>query len=356
MTKKDLPKYVYQDRGYVRFIRRSHNQSIMMKEKPGTIEFWEHYNQLLAGREPLTVKRNFETLILSYYESDAFKKLKPRTKADYRKYIGHVRDIWGKKDPAKIETHHIYELHRANADRWRQANYLVQVMVVLMNHARLIGLLKKEHGNPAKGIPLFKQQSDGWEPWPDDVRAEFEAAATPRARLVYELCLGLGQRIGDVLKIRWDHIRNGAYDFNQGKTDKPLLIPLTDRLKAHLAQVDKKGLTIITDPTGRPVQYRTIAGEMRKVKAMMKHPTAATYVTHGLRKNATIELYESGCDDEMVKAVTGHSGAEMLKKMEDRSGRENLLRARRPHETAWNRTRRKHECFNSCFKNRETGE
>lgn len=37
---------------------------------------------------------------------------------------------------------------------------------------------------------------------------------------------------------------------------------------------------------------------MRKVKAALEHPDAATYVTHGLRKNATIERYQSGCDDE----------------------------------------------------------
>jgi integrase len=314
MTKKGLPKYVYEDRGYIRFIRRSRGQAVMMKEEPGTLEFWDHYNRLLKGREPVPAKRNFEALVLSYYESDAFKKLKPRTKSDYRKYIGHIRAIWGTKDPAKIEPHHIYELHRANADHWRQANYLVQVMVVLMNHARLIGFLKKEHGNPAKGIPLFKQESDGWEPWPDDVRAEYEAVATPRARLVYELCIGTGQRIGDVLKIRWGDIKDGAYDLTQGKTDKPLWIPLTDRLKDHLNAVEKKGLTVITDKSGRPVRYRTVAEEMRKVKATMRHPEAAKYVTHGLRKNATIELYLAGCDDEMVKAVTGHSGIEMLKK------------------------------------------
>nr|WP_240512183.1 hypothetical protein [Pseudoruegeria sp. SK021] len=53
---------------------------------------------------------------------------------------------------------------------------------------------------------------------------------------------------------------------------------------------------------------------MRKVKGSMGHPDAMKYVTHGLRKNATIELYEAGCSDEMVKAVTGHSGVEMLKK------------------------------------------
>ncbi len=89
-------------------------------------------------------------------------------------------------------------------------------MIVLMNHARLIGFLRKEHGNPAKGIPLFKQQSEGWEPWPDDFRAEFEKVATPRARLVYELCIGTGQRIGDVLNIRWDHLRGGAYGGSRG--------------------------------------------------------------------------------------------------------------------------------------------
>lgn len=314
MTKKALPKYVYGDRGYVRFIRRSRGQAVMMKEEPGTPEFWDHYNLLLKGREPVSAKRNFEALILSYYESDGYKKLKPRTKSDYRKYISHIREIWGDKDPQKIETNHIFELHRANADHWRQANYLVQVMVVLMNHARLIGFLRKEHGNPAKGIPLFKQESDGWIPWPDDVREEFELIAPPRARLVYELCIGTGQRIGDVLKIRWDHIKDGAYNVTQGKTDKPLWIPLTDRLKAHLATVEKKGLTVITDKAGRPIRYRTMNDEMVKARAGMTHPEAAKYVTHGLRKNATIELYMSGCDDEMVKAVTGHSGVEMLKK------------------------------------------
>lgn len=288
----------------------------MINEKFGTPEFWDFYNLLLKGHQPVSIKRNFEALILSYFDSDAYAKLKPRTKQDYRKHISHICQIWGRKDPAKIETHHIFELHRANAKRWRQANYLVQVMVVLMNHARLAGFIKKEHGNPAKGIPLIKQESDGWEPWPEELMDEFEEKAPPRARLVYELSLGLGQRISDTLKIRWDHIKDGHYDFTQGKTGKPLWIPLTDRLKDYLAVERKVGLTVVTDlrEVGRPASYRSIAEEMRKVKDAMEHPDAKTYVTHGLRKNATIELYQAGCDDEMVKAVTGHSGIEMLKK------------------------------------------
>lgn len=150
-------------------------------------------------------------------------------------------------------------------------------MVALMKHARLIGFIKKEHGNPAKGIPLFKQESEGWLPWPDDVRAEFENLAPPRARLVYELCIGTGQRIGDIVKMRWFQIKDGRYDLTQGKGD------------------DK----------GRPVRYEVVATAMRDLKSAMKHPDAKTYVTHGLRRNATIELYQADCDDEMVTIGTG---------------------------------------------------
>ena len=76
----------------------------------------------------------------------------------------------------------------------------------------------------------------------------------------------------------------------------------------------KTGLAVITDKSGQPVRYFTVPEERRKVKATIQYPEAAKYVTHGLRKNATIELYLAGCDDEMVKAVTGHSDVETLKK------------------------------------------
>lgn len=60
-------------------------------------------------------------------------------------------------------------------------------LTVLLNHARLIGFLNKEHGNPAKGIPLFKQPSEGWEPWPDDVRSELSSWQRP-ARVWFMSC------------------------------------------------------------------------------------------------------------------------------------------------------------------------
>jgi hypothetical protein len=75
------------------------------------------------------------------------------------------------------------------------------------------------------------------------------------------LCIGTGQRIGDVLGIRWSHLKNGAYDFTQGKTDKELWIPLPDIMTG--VTVKPKGvpalwsgsmsatLCAVISPTGR---------------------------------------------------------------------------------------------------------
>ena len=107
---------------------------------------------------------------------------------------------------------------------------------------------------------------------------------------------------------------------------------------------------------GRPVSYRIVAEEMRAIKKKMKHEKASYYKTHGLRKNATIELYLAGCDDEMVKAVTGHSGVEMLKNTVGRSGKESWRSALKRQEIKWNEARPKRESFNECFKNSGEGE
>lgn len=62
----------------------------------------------------------------------------------------------------------------------------------------------------------------------------------------------------------------------QWKTKKPLQIPMTDRLKAHLASVGKRGLTIVTDSQNRPGNYQSMAEETRKAKARKLHLSSIT--------------------------------------------------------------------------------
>ncbi len=84
--------------------------------------------------------------------------------------------------------------------------------------------------------------------------------------------------------MKWEHFSDEGFDFTQGKTDKPLWIPLTDRLKAHLEGFARTGGIVVTDAKGRPVSYRIIAEEMRTIKKKMKHEKASYYKRRGSGK------------------------------------------------------------------------
>ncbi|MEQ8365955.1 MAG: tyrosine-type recombinase/integrase, partial [Roseicyclus sp.] len=45
-----------------------------------------------------------------------------------------------------------------------------------------------------------------------------------------ELCVGTGQRIGDVLNMRWSNNENGAVWVRQSKTSKELWVPILPEL------------------------------------------------------------------------------------------------------------------------------
>lgn len=58
----------------------------------------------------------------------------------------------------------------------------------------------------------------GCHPWPRNKLASYRAMATGRALLIFELCLGAGQRIGNALKMRWSDIDGEGMRVLQNKT------------------------------------------------------------------------------------------------------------------------------------------
>ena len=90
---------------------------------------------------------------------------------------------------------------------------------------------------------------------------------------------------------------------------------------------------------------------MHTINKAIKHRKASDHKKHRLRKDATIELYLAGCDDEMVKAVTGHSGVEMLKKYFGPIWQRKLAKRAQVARNQMNEARAKRESFNGCFKN-----
>jgi integrase len=304
MIRRTLPAYCYTAKGKVYFRRGGVHQRIVAE--PGTPEFHAEYARLLDGRATVPAGKSFNALIAHYRRSTRYTKRAPRTQADYDTILAFIAERMGALPVAKMQRQHVVRARDDNADRARFANYLVQVLRILFEHAMDIGW---RQDNPAKGVPLIKSNSDPRQPWPREMIAAYRATATGTARLIFELCLGTGQRIGDVLRMRWDHIEGDGIHVRQGKTRKALWVPFTGPLRATLAATPRRGLTIICGDHGRALTYHQARHHVATVRARIG---AEAYDLHSLRYAVASELAEAGCSDELIQSVTGHSSRAMV--------------------------------------------
>ncbi|MCA3507312.1 MAG: tyrosine-type recombinase/integrase [Rhodobacter sp.] len=126
-----------------------------------------------------------------------------------------------------------------------------------------------------------------------------------------ELAIGTGQRIGDLLKMRWDHIDGNGIAVRQGKTKTALWIPFTPRLREYLEQLRFRNLTIVAGPKGAPVTYHSAAASIRALRAQIG---ALPFTIHGWRYTAASQLAAAGATDDEVQAITGHKSRAMVMK------------------------------------------
>ncbi|SMO94643.1 Site-specific recombinase XerD [Thalassovita litoralis] len=310
MAKRELPKHVYRQRNGLYFQRRGW-PSLKFQNDFGTPEFWAEYASILNGEsKPSRVStRSFRALVANYRKSPRYRRLKPRTALDYDKYLDFFCDKMGDTNPANMKRKDVIRLRDANAEKAYFANYSLRVLRVLMEHCVDLGWRET---NPAKGVPELKTQKTEREPWPRQLLDTYRAACPigTRERLVMELCVGTGQRIGDVLEMRWSDIQDGAIVVQQNKTNKVLWVPILPELQAALDQASRHSVFILTNERGtNRWSYRGASQAVRKVREQIG---AVNYDIHSWRYNAACELLEAGCEDDLIAAVTGQSPAMVL--------------------------------------------
>lgn len=298
--KRELPPHVYKKgkKGYLYFERRGKTKRMPDLDNP---TFWTEYAIAKRGVPDVPMGQNFKVLIARYKRSDRYTRLKPRTKQDYEKILLFVDQKLGGLNPARMQRKHVIQAQDDNRKTVRFANYIVQVLSVLFEHAIDIGWMER---NPAKGVRLLKSESKPRLPWPVELVNDYRSKANGRSLLIFELCLGTGQRIGDVLRMRWNEIEGEGINVTQGKTGVQLWLPITQQLSLALDATRRTGLTIVSQPNGRPVSYRAAADAVMRVR---REIGAEAYDLHALRHTTATELAALGCSDELIMAVTGHT-------------------------------------------------
>lgn len=307
MTKRDLPKLVYRQRNGLYFQRRGWASQKFQSEF-GTNEFWREYADILSEKDrPRVVQaRNFNALIAAYRKSPRYTNLKPRTGKDYDKFLDFFAKIMGEADPAKMKRKDVIRLRDSNAEKAYFANYALRVLRILMEYCVDLGWRET---NPAKGVPELKTDKRVREPWPQELLDAYRRVCPlgTRERLVMELCVGTGQRIGDVLNMRWSNIEDGAVWVRQSKTSKELWVPILPELQAALGAASRHSVFLLTNERGaNRWSYRGVADAVMRVRQQIG---ALDYDIHSWRYNAACELLEAGCGDDLIASVTGQSPA-----------------------------------------------
>lgn len=308
--KRTTPPYVYAKgkQGYLYYCRKG-AKPVRMRSAPGTPEFAAEYALLLRGRETRPA-RTVGDLIQSYRASAKWRAYAANTRKSYGYAFDYFLEAMPLADPARLKRVHVIEMRDALADTPTTANRRLAAFSVLMEHAIDKGWLPKDH-NPAKGVALLETKREPREPWPPEMIAAFRAAAPPLPLLIFELLLGTGQRIGDVLRMRWDQIADGGLPVRQGKTGTGLWVPFTARLAAILEATAHDGATIVAHPNGRPVAYTTAAKWVQDVREKIG---AMAWDIHALRHSAASEIAAlPGMTMEHVRAITGHSSDDMAR-------------------------------------------
>jgi len=172
--------------------------------------------------------------LLDRYVVEILPTLSERTQRDYSRYtIPHLRRKWGPRIADDIKPRefgeHLYSSPKGRIQRTRELAPLAHAyscgkgMWWLCEHNPLAGLKKPK--NPPRDRLIADQEF-----------LQVLALAPDTIGLAMLLALYTGQRQGDLLRLKWSDVHDGAIHLQQSKTGKRLAISLHVDLKRVLGR------------------------------------------------------------------------------------------------------------------------
>jgi len=311
-----LPQYVYVKKKIYLYFAKD-GALVKLPSDPSSAEFFAAYTECLKGEVTGTSNRTFGKLTQEYLQSDRFKKVSKDTAKAYRSKIKWLLERCEKVQVKKLKRSDIISMRDARKDQPASANKTLIVMTVILEHALDLGWISV---NPAKGVPKLDTNSEMRLPWTDAEIEGFHELADPRSSLVLELCINTGQRLDDVLSMKWSAVKTDplagyGIPVRQQKTGKLVFIPFSDRLQAIMQrlnnQIDQKGSDYIVVNSHHPEKKLDKSAVQVPMKAI-RDKLNISKTLHDLRHTCAHRLAEEGLSNEVIMAITGHGTAAMV--------------------------------------------
>lgn len=253
MAKIDL-KSVYRvtSRGHTYYYAWKGKGAPRLRATPGSPEFIEELAAALAQRKQGD-SRLISGLVSAYKASSAWKKLSPRTQIEWARWLDRINDRFGilsirQFDRAQIRPR-ITQWRDEYADTPRAADMGMQVLSRILSFAVSEGLILV---NPCKGIGHIYTENRAERIWTQEDMSALEKVASPQVLMAARLAALTGLRQGDLLRLRWSHIKANSIEISTGKSGgkKTTLIPLYAELRAFIATIPRRADTVLTNTKG----------------------------------------------------------------------------------------------------------
>lgn len=306
-VKSALPKYCYPKgkRGYVYFVKGGVCQRI--KSAPGTADFASEYALLLRGKTAPS-KTTFRHLIEAYRKSPEWAKLAANTRKSYERSMDYILSHAGGVDVRTFRRRHVIAIRDALSATPTTANRRIGFLSALLKWGVDADFCTTNVAHKVKQLQATGRQRG---PWPQDLVDAFRAHATGRTALLFDLLTETGQRVNDVLSMRWSDLDADGISLTQAKTKHAIYIPLTARLRRALADAPRKGLFIVAQDNGLRVGYNLAWKDIMDIRRAIG---AEAYDIHSLRHYAASQIAAlPGMTADHVRAITGHSAVEMVR-------------------------------------------
>lgn len=288
--------YLYFDTGAVTDAGKT-----ILKRLPGLRD--PTFGRALSAAESARERRDATPHVLTvatlanlYEKSQEFARLAHASQVNYGTYLRAARERLGIAPAADVTAEDVRIIRDKMAETPGAANMFVRTLGSLYSWGRKRGHVQN---SPVRDVELLEQGEH--EPWPEWLLERALAAET--ARLPVAMLYYTAQRIGDVCRMRWSDIRDGAIELKQQKTGLTLTIPIHRELAALLDALPRTALTILIGPAGGPWTPHTL----RRHLQVWAEAQGAQIVPHGLRKNAVNALLEAGCSSAETAAISGQT-------------------------------------------------
>ncbi len=262
-----------------------------------------------ARREARSAPENMlARLIAGYRQSPQFTSLSDSTKRDYRRSLDRINDKFGNVEldvfsDWKMRGHII-----GWRDEWqgqpRTADKLTGMFSTLLEWGKQRGQLKDNIAADIKGLHTADRSEIIWEQshWDALAKTDSNGKAYASAELMTALRFAsmTGFRLGDLVKVEWEHINPQSITFTTAKRKRRVVVPIFPELRTFLDSLPHRSGPILRNSYGRQWTASGLGGVYQKAKNKAGidvhiHDLRGTYATWLCIKGMT--------DDEVGRAV-----------------------------------------------------